>query len=153
MMVDSMSLSAKEAAEAVGITKQGIIKSIKEGKISAKKKENGQWEIEPSELFRVYQPVNLVDGEQIEKSSLSFTHEVDASLRLKNMELQIKLEAAEKEIYGLKADKEDYKNRLDGEAEERRKLTMILSDMRDKPPEKLTEKRKGFFATLLRKNS
>jgi hypothetical protein len=42
---------------------------------------------------------------------------------------------------------------LDEESAERRKLTMILSDMREKQPEKLTERRKGFLATVIRKNS
>jgi hypothetical protein len=53
-----MSLSAKEAAEQVGLTKQGMIKAIRTGKVSAAKDAHGEWQIEPVELFRVYQPVN-----------------------------------------------------------------------------------------------
>ena len=51
-----MSLSAKQAAEQVGLSKQGIIKAIKQGKLSAAKDDNGEWQIDPAELFRVYQP-------------------------------------------------------------------------------------------------
>ena len=51
-----MSLSAKQAAEQVGLSKQGIIKAIKQGKLSATKDDNGEWQIDPAELFRVYQP-------------------------------------------------------------------------------------------------
>lgn len=56
-----MGLSAKEAAQAVGISKQGIIKSITRGRISAVKNKNGEWEIDPAELFRVYDIVKSVD--------------------------------------------------------------------------------------------
>ena len=56
-----MGLSAKEAADAVGISKQGIIKSITRGRISATKNKKGEWEIDPVELFRIYDPTNQVD--------------------------------------------------------------------------------------------
>lgn len=49
-----MPLTLKQAAVETGLSKPGILKSIKNGKISAKKNEQGQWEIEPAELFRVY---------------------------------------------------------------------------------------------------
>ena len=52
-----MSLTLKQAAEAVGKTKPAILKAINNGKISASKNEHNQWKIEPAELFRVYQPV------------------------------------------------------------------------------------------------
>lgn len=53
-----MGLSASQAAAAVGMTRQGIIKAIKTGRISAEKDQNGAWTIEPVELHRVYAPVN-----------------------------------------------------------------------------------------------
>jgi hypothetical protein len=148
-----MSLSAKDAAEAVGMTKQGVIKAIKEGKISAEKGQNGQWSIQPAELFRVYQPINKVDSELKDNNESQFTSKVDTSSQLKTLGLELRLEAAYKEIETLKADKEDYKSRLDMESEERRKLTMMLSDMREKTPQMPTEKPKGFWATILGKNS
>ena len=52
-----MSLTLKQAAEAVGKTKPAILKAINNGKISASKNEHNQWKIEPAELFRVYQPI------------------------------------------------------------------------------------------------
>jgi hypothetical protein len=51
-----MGISAKESAERVGMTKAGIMKAIRTGKLSATKNVHGEWEIEPVELFRVYQP-------------------------------------------------------------------------------------------------
>ena len=46
----------------------------------------------------------------------------------------------------------DLRERLDMESEERRKLTMLLTDMREKTPRKPAEKQKGFWATLISKN-
>ena len=42
----------------------------------------------------------------------------------------------------------DLRERLDNEGEERRKLTMLLTDNREKSPEKPPEKRKGFWGGL-----
>jgi hypothetical protein len=48
-------LTAKQAADQVGRTKAGILKAIKTGRLSATKNGNGEWLVDPSELFRVYQ--------------------------------------------------------------------------------------------------
>src|SRR5690606_19941946 len=56
-MEGMMALTAKEAAEQVGLSKAAILKAIRTGKISAQKDYNGEWRIEPSELFRRYTPV------------------------------------------------------------------------------------------------
>jgi excisionase family DNA binding protein len=54
-------LSAKEAATAVGMSKNGIIRAIHSGRLSATRSEGGQFEIDPAELFRVYDPVSTTD--------------------------------------------------------------------------------------------
>ena len=48
-------LTAKQAADRVGRTKAGVLKAIKSGRLSAAKGANGEWMIDPAELFRVYQ--------------------------------------------------------------------------------------------------
>jgi hypothetical protein len=53
-----MPYSLKQAAAAVGKQKPAILKAIQSGKISAQKNVNGEWEIEPAELHRVYPPVS-----------------------------------------------------------------------------------------------
>jgi hypothetical protein len=49
-------LSAREAGERVGLTKQAIVKAIKNGRLSATKDDTGEWRVDPAELFRVYPP-------------------------------------------------------------------------------------------------
>jgi hypothetical protein len=45
------------AAAAVGRNKTAILRAIKAGKISVEKDENGEWQIDPADLHRVYPPL------------------------------------------------------------------------------------------------
>ena len=45
------------AAAAVGRNKTAILRAIEAGKISATKDENGEWQIDPAELHRIYPPL------------------------------------------------------------------------------------------------
>src|SRR5262245_25283047 len=49
-----MSYTLAEAAAACGVNKSTILRAIKSGKVSASRNAHAQWEIEPSELHRVY---------------------------------------------------------------------------------------------------
>lgn len=57
--------SLKQAADAVGRGKPAILKAIKNGRISAKKDDNGQWQIDPAELHRVYPMSTTGNGSDI----------------------------------------------------------------------------------------
>src|SRR3546814_3413028 len=48
------------SSDLVGVTRQTLMKAIKTGRVSAEKSDNGEWRIEPVELFRVWPPVNGV---------------------------------------------------------------------------------------------
>jgi len=56
------------AAKACGKAKSTILKAIRSGKISASKNENGEWQIDPSELHRVFDPVSSTVQETHEKT-------------------------------------------------------------------------------------
>ena len=45
------------AAAAVGRNRTAILRAIKVGKISVSKDENGEWQIDPAELHRIYPPL------------------------------------------------------------------------------------------------
>ena len=47
-------LSANRAAKEAGIAKKTLLEAISSGRLSAYKNDKGHWDIEPSELFRVY---------------------------------------------------------------------------------------------------
>jgi hypothetical protein len=53
-----MGLSAREAAKAAGKAVTTITRAIENGKISARKTDSGGYDIEPSELFRVFPKIS-----------------------------------------------------------------------------------------------
>ena len=56
----------------------------------------------------------------------------------------------ERERQGLQSTIDDLRRRLDGEAEERRRLTLLLTDQREKPASELPPpQNRGFWARLL----
>ena len=100
-----MKHTAGTAAKAVGKTKSTITKAIASGKLSAIKNDNGAWEIDASELYRVYPPIPLetVEIEQNDtlKEMVGNSKEIEALERL--------LKAAEEQIYDLKADRDEWR--------------------------------------------
>ncbi len=133
-----MGISAKEAAEITGMSKNAIFKAIKTGKLSAEKNIHGEWKIEPAELFRVYPPVNDSSRTTPQPSSREDTPQAIEGLQREN-ELLREMVA-------------DLRNRLDAEAderrkeaEERRKLTFILTDKQHEVKE---SQKQGFWAWL-----
>ena len=100
-----MKHTAGTAAKAVGKTKSTITKAIASGKLSAIKNDNGAWEIDASELYRVYPPTPLETVKIEQNDTLKETDvnskEIEALERL--------LKAAEEQIDDLKADRDEWR--------------------------------------------
>src|SRR4051794_25146025 len=114
-----MPYNLPQAAAAVGRDRSTILRAIKGGKLSATRDaaSNG-WLIEPAELHRLYaaQP----DAQQ---------RNADATAVL-----EAKLEAEQAKVVLLERSVDDLRRRLDAADEERRKLTLVLADLRSAPP-------------------
>lgn len=93
------------AAKAVGKSKSTISKAIKSGKISAHKTDDGIFEIDPSELHRVYPltPSATVAAEQLDTPQA--TGENSSKIEL----LEAKLEMANKRIEELAEDRDEWR--------------------------------------------
>ena len=100
-----MKHTAGTAAKAVGKTKSTITKAIASGKLSAIKNDNGAWEIDASELYRVYPPTPLetvkIEQNDTLKETDGNSKEIEALERL--------LKAAEEQIDDLKADRDEWR--------------------------------------------
>jgi septal ring factor EnvC (AmiA/AmiB activator) len=107
-----MAYSLKQAADATGRTKPTLLRAIQTGKISAKKNEMREWEIDPAELHRVYPPVA-----QGVTSTVTSDEEVTVALLLLRQELAAK----EERVTALQEERE----------RERRQLTERISELRD----------------------
>jgi excisionase family DNA binding protein len=49
-------LSLREAAKQVNVSKSTILRAVRSGRMSAARTEDGEYSIDPAELFRVYEP-------------------------------------------------------------------------------------------------
>lgn len=121
-----------EAAKATGKSKATISKAIKNGRISAQKDETGTFQIDPSELHRVYQPTVYGERNTTPENTQEST-DTNGVVR----ELQARLEAANERISDKEAVIADLREDRD---RWRQQATALLSD--HKHP-------KGFWARLL----
>ena len=123
-----MSYTIGTAAKATGKAKSTISRDIKSGRISAEKQPDGSYLIDPSELHRVYPPVvsdNGFGGSESNDSQPQTTDAETALLRQDNVRLLEQIEM-------LRDERDDLRRRLDAEADERRRLTLIVTDQRMK---------------------
>ena len=127
-----MSYTLGEAAIATGKSKSTLSKAIKAGKITAFKNDNGAFEIEPSELHRLYPPAPLAIEENTSES-IDSEQNATPDLTPKNTSnievLEAKLQMANERIEELKADKE----KLEVDKEQwRQQATNLLAAPQDK---------------------
>jgi len=79
-----MKYTLRTAAEACGMSKTAIHNAIKSGRLSSPKNDKGEYEIEPSELHRVFPPVyieqqkghDVTDRDSIENAYLRRENEL-----------------------------------------------------------------------------
>jgi hypothetical protein len=117
-----MGVSAKEAAELVGMSKAGILKAIKTGKMSAAKDVHGQWSVAPVELFRVYPPVSTNGHTLVSDGTQQSVRESTDGLQRENALLRETVD--------------DLRRRLDVATEENQRLTAVLTSQLAPHPKK-----------------
>lgn len=128
-----------EAAKEIGVSKATISRSIKKGKLSAKKNDDNTYSIEPSELQRWFDSNGRVNGQSKRMATPVATHETPPD----NKALQAEVDGLRAQVDLLKSERDDLRSRLDTEGEERRKLTAMITDQRSHP-----EPPKGFWSRL-----
>lgn len=148
-----MAFTLGEAAKAVGKSKATISNAIKSGKITARKRESdGAYQIEASELFRVYEPVQ---GEQQEPKLATgetpFEHrelraDLEAARERAMDDLRDQIEALRRDkdgvIADLRSDRDDWRR----QAQEAQTTIRALADQRDQTP--APEPRRSLWARV-----
>ena len=125
-----MKLSAKQAAQRVGKSTPTITRAIKNGRLSANRNDKGGYEIDPSELFRVYPPKDDSSNAQPLTQPVKCNDMQPPTLPPENNALQKEIELLRERIEDKDSVIDDLRQRLDKESEERRKLTAMISDQR-----------------------
>ena len=137
-----MYLSLGQAAKETGKSKSVISKALHSGRLSGKRNDKGEREIDPAELFRVFAKQN-----DLERKKEQFrTPENPAQNALLEQEIRHLHEQLDRE----RELNRDLNRRLDAENEERRKLTLLLTDQRATTPQKATEGRLARAWSVLR---
>ncbi len=129
-------LTLSEAAKLANISASAILKSIKRGRLSAVRDDfRGQWRIDVSELSRVYPlksaPTPVTD-KPIESGEI----------------LAERVRALERLVGTLESERNDLRRRLDIEAEERRRLTLMLTHQTEKPHDTTQQPRSSLLEKL-----
>jgi len=121
----SMVYSATEASKKVGKSVPTITRAIKSGKLSAKPREGGGWEIEPSELFRIWPAITNSSNVTAEKLRYETPN--------KNSALEREVELLREMLDETKADRDSWKSQA-------HKVTALIENQSAK---------KGFWARFI----
>jgi len=98
-------VSVREAVKHYQVSRPTLMKHLKSGKLTGSKDGQGTWEIDQSELSRVYK--TRVIGDNVDQSNLTTSNNSVNSNE--NSLLQVKLDAALEVIERLETDKADWK--------------------------------------------
>jgi hypothetical protein len=116
-----MKLSAREAAEQVGMTKQGIIRAIHKGQLSATRNAHNEFEIDPVELQRVYgTKATTVNSDTPVADNLNQS-------RVSVLETQVMM------LEQMVADKDETIRKLFDRLEAQQKITLQIEDKQRQP--------------------
>jgi hypothetical protein len=128
-----MTLSLQQAAAATGKEKSTISRAIKSGRMSATIKEYGKYEIDPAELFRVFQPKPAPDAstdtmqQNAPEQKGGATDAIASEIRELRARLEVLWQERTREREQLESTIKDLRTRLDSEAAERQKLTALIT--------------------------
>ncbi|MCJ2015881.1 hypothetical protein MKK84_00300 [Methylobacterium sp. E-065] len=133
-----MKFSLSQAAKVAKKSKGTVSRDIQSGKLSATRLESGGYEIDASELFRVYPPAQSATGSEppstADRQPAAFSGELAAEvLRLREM-LALMKDATERERRQWSDQVDDLRQRLDREGSERRELMQRLLTYQSPPP-------------------
>ena len=119
------SLSIRDAARQVGVSRSAIFRAIRSGKISAPRKENGDYAIDASELFRVFEPK---PSEQRDPDETRLTRQSEQGPETAETAvtsaLKAEIDALKELVRRLDKDKEDLKVERDRWAQQAERLAL-----------------------------
>lgn len=131
-------LTIREAAQSVGVGKSTIHRMVKDGRLSASKGEDGVFKIDPAELGRVFGRVpwdGARDGVRDDAGQ-------DRDMPSREV-LAERLAAAERALAREREVSADLARRLDDEAQERRRLTALLTHQVEPAPHREVSQEPG----------
>jgi len=127
-------LSLNKAAKEAGVAKSTLLDALNAGRMSAEKNEKGHWEIDPSELFRVFSKTSSAERERPFPTSLE-NHQKTTQ----NSALEIEVKMLTDQIEALK-------EQAERQSADHRQALAALTDQRERAAE---QPKRGLWARLL----
>jgi excisionase family DNA binding protein len=126
-------IGLSEAAKLTGTARSTLYRAIKAGRLSATIGPNSAVRIDPAELERVFPIRTERDNDAMSRGTTrNSTRPTDLVARV--AELEARLNENDVRLADAQDQITDLRRRLDAEAEERRKLTLVLTDLRTVAP-------------------
>ncbi len=137
-------LTLNQAAKVAHKSKAAILEAIRSGRLSAKRNELGQWEIDPAELFRVYPQNQSGTGDENRDLPPEENHPTPVLLE--------KIASFEERLRAIEAERERERRQLEGQITDlkadrdhwRQQATALLTHQQQPP----AETRPGFWRRL-----
>jgi len=147
-----MKLSLNKAAKEAGVAKSTLLDALNAGRMSAEKNEKGHWEIDPSELFRVFPKTSSIGGLKPISTPLE-----NHSKTIQNSALEVEVKMLREQIERMDAERERERSQLsdqiellreqaDRQSADHRQALAALTDQRKKAAE---PPKRGFWTRLL----
>lgn len=117
-----MALTLGQAAKAAGIAKSTLAKAVENGRVSAKRANadgTGAYQIEPSELFRVYPPKQSEDSLENQKLPPEVS-DATVELQHKNELLELEIKHLREQLNTAQIDKDHWRVSAQGLLEDKR---------------------------------
>lgn len=118
-----MKYGLTQAAQATGKSRSSIYRAIKSGVISAHKRDDGQFEIDPAELHRVFPAISRDVSQAVPEQAN------ETAVEVLKREVELLREALERE----RSHSREFADLLREEREERRRLTALLVHQSQQP--------------------
>src|SRR4051794_10084605 len=126
--------SIRDAAREAGVSKTSILRAIQSGRLSAPRKDDGGYAIDPAELFRVYEPKGLqghVDAPGTRSEDQDAPPPVTAGTAPRTTALEAEIQGLKELVRRLDLDKQDLKSDRDAwrhQAETAQRLLSVAQE-------------------------
>lgn len=145
-------LSLNKAAKEASVAKSTLLEALNSGRMSAEKNDRGHWQIDPSELFRVFPKSG--SAEEVEPTSTSFENPQKTT---DNSALEIEVKMLREQIERMDTERERERTQFTDQIEalreqaerqsaDHRQALAALTDQRERDVE---VPKRGFWARLV----
>lgn len=122
-------LSLNKAAKEASVAKSTLLDALNSGRMSAGRNDKGHWQIDPSELFRVFPKTGFFEEREPKPTPLE-----DAQKTTLNSALEVEVKMLREMLEETRADRDSWKDQA-------QKITSLIEDQ--------SVRQKGFWARLM----